>query len=241
MLKRGNWSVEELSRLRASFARRPVEQLARDLRRSVPTVRDRAARLFAGRERAGPLDSQDLQQLRVMVGVASVAEMALVLGRCASEVLQQLRQLAAQARSGRFAAWELAYIKEYAAKRPLWALVLVTGRSQAAIERQCKRLCLGHDKSLISVDLPEIEAERIVILEAATPRAMPRWKPEDMETLRALYPFQPNLDVARILGRTVKSVRAKAQALGLKKCPQRLAAMGRENVRIRYERRKRGN
>ena len=65
---------------------------------------------------------------------------------------------------------------------------------------------------------------------------MPRWRPEDVEQLRAMYPDTPNLDIAKALDRTLKSVVSKAHDLGLKKSPDRLRDMGRENVALRYRR-----
>ena len=47
--------------------------------------------------------------------------------------------------------------------------------------------------------------------------------------------MQSNLELARTLGRSVKSVVSKAHNLGLKKDRERLRQMGRENVRLRYD------
>ena len=52
--------------------------------------------------------------------------------------------------------------------------------------------------------------------------------------LKRDYPFRPNLEIARDLNRTVKSVVSKAHNLGLKKSSDRLREMGRENVSQRY-------
>jgi len=65
---------------------------------------------------------------------------------------------------------------------------------------------------------------------------MPRWCKEDVARLRELYPETPNLDIAKQLERTLKSVVSKAHDLGLKKSPDRLRDMGRENVALRYQR-----
>lgn len=236
MLKRGNWSVEELGKLRAQFARRPIDQLARDLRRSEEAVRDRAARIFSRRSRPGELDGEDEAALREMVGVATVDEMALAIGRDRNAVVTTLRAWASRTRSGRYLEWEQQFLKDFGSKRPDWALQLVTGRSLTVINKRRRELCLGRDRSLVAVPIPEIGEERVLVLEPAKNRRMPRWKPEDVETLRTLYPVQSNLDVARVLGRSVKSVRSKAQDLGLRKSPERLEAMGRENVKARYQR-----
>lgn len=64
-----------------------------------------------------------------------------------------------------------------------------------------------------------------------TRKKMPRWKPEEVEALRELYPTRSNADISIRLGRSVKSVVSKAHNLRLKKDPARLAEMGRENNR----------
>jgi hypothetical protein len=64
---------------------------------------------------------------------------------------------------------------------------------------------------------------------------MPRWRNDELELLRRDYPVQSNLELARRLGRSVKSVVSKAHHLGLKKSSERLRSMGRENVSLRYQ------
>lgn len=63
---------------------------------------------------------------------------------------------------------------------------------------------------------------------------MPRWRAEELDVLREDYPNQSNVDLARRLGRSVKSVVSKAHHLGLSKSSDRLREMGRENVSARY-------
>jgi hypothetical protein len=65
---------------------------------------------------------------------------------------------------------------------------------------------------------------------------MPRWRPDELEVLCEHYPNLPNLEVAHRLGRSVKSVVSKAHHMGLRKNTERLQAMGRENVALRYRR-----
>lgn len=63
---------------------------------------------------------------------------------------------------------------------------------------------------------------------------MPRWGEAELEILIARYPTCPNRELARELGRSVASIVSKASTLHLKKSIQRLRAMGRENVSVRY-------
>ena len=56
-----------------------------------------------------------------------------------------------------------------------------------------------------------------------------------LDILRRDYPVKSNLELARDLGRSVKSVVSKAHHMGLKKSSERLRNMGRENVSLRYQ------
>lgn len=60
-------------------------------------------------------------------------------------------------------------------------------------------------------------------------RSMPRWAPAELDTLRELYHEKTNEEIARILGRSLKSVSSKASKLGLKKELEQLSTMGRTN------------
>ena len=71
------------------------------------------------------------------------------------------------------------------------------------------------------------------LLEVA--QKMPRWTAAEIQLLRQIYPGRENLDVARVLKRTVASVANKANQLGLKKTFEVLAKIGRTNVSARYE------
>jgi len=63
---------------------------------------------------------------------------------------------------------------------------------------------------------------------------MPRWSAKDLEVLLARYAWVSNLELARRLGRSVKSVLSKANRLGLRKARARLREMGRTNVASRH-------
>lgn len=235
MLKRGQWSVEELSKLRSHYGRRPLAQLARELRRTPETVRQRALRLFAGRTRVGALADPECVELRLMVGVAPLDAMALVLGRREDNIVEELRAWAATKRTGRFADWELAHLRSCYGSRPDWALRLVLGRTLAVIRRRARDLCLGKDRGVASVDLPQLE--KLVKMRPQPTVRMPRWTSEELEVLERLYRDTPNFELAKLLGRSVKSVIAKANERQIKKSADRLRDMGRENVRIRHGRR----
>ena len=61
-------------------------------------------------------------------------------------------------------------------------------------------------------------------------RRMPRWTEAQIAMLIDLYADTDNLEIARRVGRTVKSVSSKAHQLDLRKSRDRLRAMGRQNV-----------
>lgn len=86
------------------------------------------------------------------------------------------------------------------------------GVATSHIEDMARSLALGKDKATFRG------------------RRMPRWTRQQLSTLIDLYPEMDNLEIARRIGRTVKSVSSKAHQLKLKKSVHRLERMGRQNV-----------
>lgn len=68
------------------------------------------------------------------------------------------------------------------------------------------------------------------------PHKTPRWTAQELISLARLYPNHDNVAIGRRLGRTVKSVAAKAHRLGLVKSDARLGIAGRSNVAMRRDR-----
>lgn len=60
------------------------------------------------------------------------------------------------------------------------------------------------------------------------------WSPSELNRLRRLYAKHSNQEIARRLNRSLSSVISQAFKLGLKKDPQRLAQMGKENIAHRW-------
>lgn len=232
MLKRGQWSVAELTRLREGYGRKPLSQLARELKRTKETVRQRAGQLFAGRLRIGELTESEIVELRKMVGIADLGTMALVLGRTESDLLRVLKGWAEADRKGRLAAWENEYLRQCYSSRADWAIRLVLGRGLPVIRRRARQMCLGKDRRIESVPVPLLE--KLVVIRPHAPSRMPRWTATEIEQLENLYHDTSNLEIAKILGRSVKSVIAKANEMGLRKSVDRLRQMGRENVYRRH-------
>ena len=59
---------------------------------------------------------------------------------------------------------------------------------------------------------------------------MRRWTEEEIEKLKVMYATLSNEEIGRELARSFKGVTSMAKRLGLKKGPDRLRTMGRENV-----------
>jgi hypothetical protein len=72
-----------------------------------------------------------------------------------------------------------------------------------------------------------------------TARRRPRWTTSEISILKRLYRTHSNAEIAKVLGRKVSSVVFKAHLLGLSKGIRRLREMGRENIRLRWNTRKR--
>ena len=69
----------------------------------------------------------------------------------------------------------------------------------------------------------------------------PRWTKEEVAILRRLYCTHSNAEIAEVLGRKMSSVVFKGHRLGLSKGIRRLKEMGKENIRKRWEPRKRSH
>ncbi len=217
-MKRGNWSVPEIERLRVLFPRTSPARTARLLDRSVDSVLRRARQVFAADRRVGPWTETDDRTLREAVGVHDLDTMALLVARAPEDVAARLAELHANQRRGPWLDDELSLLKRLHGTRTTRQLVLVLGRSPLDVERKARELCLGKDKAAPT----------------SGPTRMPRWNAESLARLRELYPTRDNLEIARLLNRTVSSVTNKASQLGLTKGRAALQRMGRRNVRRRW-------
>jgi DNA-binding CsgD family transcriptional regulator len=94
----------------------------------------------------------------------------------------------------------------------------ILGKSRRAVQQRATNLALAKDKRHFPGG------------------AMPRWSDDELRLLRKLYPTKSNTEIAKRLGRSVKSVSSKGCSMGLKKDDSRLAVMGRENVGHRRDR-----
>jgi hypothetical protein len=160
--------------------------------------------------------------LRRSWGAVEPRLLALMLGRPIAEVLRRATALRTAQRAGAWTRAELRLLKQLYGTRTDADLEVALQRTAADIAAQAARLCLQKDKRFT-------KGRR-----RAGSAPMPRWTPAEIRRLGELYPDRENLEVARLLGRSVASVANKAWQLGLRKSPGLLQRIGRSNVAARY-------
>jgi len=229
-LRRGNWSVQELERLRQLLPRRGVADTALLLRRSVASVFRKAMEILRVPPRRGAWTGSDDERLRDSWGSIEPRLLGPMLGRPPAEVLRRAQELRAALRSGEWSRAELQQLKELYGTRRDDDLEVAVQRPRAEIAAMARRLCLAKDKRFAA----HLHGRPGGSGDGAAGKRMPRWTDAEVTMLRGLYGDLDNLAVAKRLGRTVTSVANKANQLGLKKSPRLLAAIGRTNVGLRY-------
>jgi hypothetical protein len=217
-LRRGNWSVQELERLRQLLPRRGVAATATLLRRSSASVLKKAAALLRVPPRRGDWTESDDALLRESWGAVEPRLLATMLGRPAADVRRRAGVLRARVRRGPWSRAERQQLKELFGTRSDEDLEVCCSRARDDIAAMAAQLCLAKDKRFA----------------ARHGARMPRWTAVEVQHLRAVYADRDNLEVARLVGRTVTSVANKAYQLGLRKSPALLTDLGRSNVAVRY-------
>jgi hypothetical protein len=231
-LRVGNWSVQELERLRQLLPRRGVEATALLLRRSPAAVQRKALQLLRVPPRRGAWTESDDSRLRESWGAVDARLLAPMLGRSQAELRKRAVDLRARLRSGPWSRADVQALKDLYGTRTDDDLEVALQRPRAEIAAKARLLCLAKDKRFTA------HAANHAAAPADLParRPMPRWTHAEVERLRALYADRDNLAVARELGRTVASIANKANLLGLKKSHTVLADIGRTNIKARYGR-----
>lgn len=223
VVRRGRWSVGELARLKEVYGVRQEQVIARELGRPIDSVRKMAERMFRGPKRTGPWTAQEVEGLKRFVGVSSPSTIARILRRPENEVSSKIASLGKSRRGGKWTLEDTQQLKNLYGSRSDSDLAIILGRPEVAIRKQATVLRLAKDKVFLSQ------------LTGARGR-MPRWNKSEEQALRSLYKDHSNLEIAKILGKTVKSIVSKAHDLQLKKNSDRLEEMGRENVSLRRDR-----
>ncbi len=222
--RRGRWSAEELDRFQEFYGLKDEETIARELNRSVASVRRMAHQVYDRQERrTGPWTAGELERLREYLGASPVPTISRILARSEEDVNVQIAELAQNRKSGPWDQDEVSLLKRIFGTRPDEDLAIVFSRRMDDVRQKATQLCLGKDKAF----LRRSSSGRVVT-------RMPRWEASELEVLQDLYPSCSNLEIAKKLGRSVKSVVSKAHHLGLRKDHSRLQEMGRQNVSLRY-------
>jgi hypothetical protein len=231
-LRRGNWSVPEMERLRFLLPRRGVDVTATLLRRSPGSVQRKAQALLRVPPRRGNWTESDDALLRDSWGALDIRLLALMSGRSVVDLRRRTVELRARRRSGPWSHAEKQRLKDLYGTRADADLEICFSRAIADIAAMAGELCLAKDK--------RFAAHRSSVRKGAAPQPtgragrMPRWTGEEVARLREIYADRENIDVARALGRTVTSVANKANQLGLRKSTRVLADIGRTNVALRH-------
>jgi len=220
--RKGRWTRAEIERLKDLYGLRSEDTIARELGRSASSVRKMAEEIFRVARKQGPWTANEIQDLKRYLGVSGPDVIARILGRDPAEVKQQVFELGRIQQGGRWTREETMKLRRIYGTRSDADLAAIFGRNIDSIQRLARRYCLAKDKAFLRRKHGK-GASR-----------MPRWGEAEFEVLRELYPDTANLEIARRLGRSVKSVVSKAHHLGLRKNPERLVEMGRENVGLRY-------
>ena len=221
--KRGRWSHADQARLRELYGLRDVAAIARQLKRPVDGVIRMAQSLFPqGMRRSGPWTASETLELKRYLGATTPEVIARILGRSVEEVQAQIFALGRVQGRSSWTREETARFKRIYGTRADEDLSRIFGRSESEIRRLAQEHRLSKDKAFV----------RKRAGESAT--RMPRWRAEELDAIRRDYPSQSNVELARRLGRSVKSVVSKASRLHLSKSADRLHEMGRENVSSRY-------
>ena len=186
------------------------EFIARQLNRPETSIKKMAEQVFPDTRRDGPWTAKEVQELKRYLGASTPEVIARILQRTPQEVEERILELGRIRNTGRWSREESAKLKRVHGTRTDANLGKIFGRPGKEIEKQARKLCLAKDKAFM----------RKVSGEPAT--RMPRWTEEEIARLEELYPLVANLEIAKKLRRSVKSVVSKAHNLGLKKDRERL-------------------
>lgn len=223
--RKGRWSHAEIERVKRWFGSESEAAIAKRLKRPVASVRRIILKIYDQAERrAGPWTAGEIMELKQLFGRAKLPVIARKLRRTAKDVEHRLSLLRGQVRPRPWSSQDEQELKAYYGSRDDADLTVILGRPVAQIEDKARQLCLAKDKTF------QHRAQGVSRVR------MPRWSKEQLDLLEKLYPNTPNIEIARILQRSNKSVVSKANDLKLRKSSDRLRRMGQENVGLRHGR-----
>lgn len=196
--------------------------IARELNRPLASVRRMAEKLFPPCRISGPWSAADVESLRRYLGASTEEVIARVLQKPVEDVRARILELGRIQKGDVWTRDEVAEFKRIYGTRTDEDMARIFARSLDAIRAQARKHALAKDKAF----LRRLKGEQST--------RMPRWCENELEHLKNEYPRRSNLEIARMLDRSVKSVVSKAHNLHLKKSSDRLREMGQENVSLRY-------
>ncbi len=223
-MRKGNWSSQELERLKILYPQSGERHVASLLRRSAASVRRKTTEMFRRKNTRGDWSPKEEEQLRLSYGVLNLRALCLVLARSRRDVTERIRILRQKCR-GPWTRSEELLLKRIYPNRSDEDLEVCMSRPRGQIARMAVCLCLAKDKKYSA------GAGSLAVARRTT---LPRWTASEVIRLQELYADSENLEIARALGRSVTSVANKASQLGLKKSQLVLAEIGRQNVSHRY-------
>jgi hypothetical protein len=181
-----------------------------------------ADKLFPPCRTSGPWSADDVETLKRYLGATQEEVIARVLQRPVDDVRARIFELGRIQKSDAWTRDETAEFKRIYGTRTDDDLARIFARSLETIRAHAREHALAKDKAFLRR------------LKGEPSTRMPRWEVAELEYLKREYPLCSNLELARKLARSVKSVVSKAHNLHLKKSGDRLREMGRENVSLRY-------
>jgi len=211
------------------YGLRSLAYIAKALSRPLASVERMAEAVFPRIERRDPWSPTEIERLKTYLGVCDVELIARIFGRSAEDVQAHIEEFDQNQTERPWTQEEIVDLKRMHGTRTDQDIARVFQRPKASVRAKAAELCLAKDKAFV---------RKLGGKKAAT--RMPRWSAEEIARLVEIYPTSSNLEIAQELDRSVKSVVSKAHNLGLRKDSSRLIEMGRENVALRYNKRKEG-
>lgn len=230
---RGRWSRADLFEFERLFGTRPLPEIAKRLCRPVATLRKLADKHFPLVRHAIVWTLEHEERFTVLYGAID-DDLETVARALRVPVTKVDEERAARLRDRASKPWTLeddAFLKKYFSSRTTFALSVVLSRFEPDIEARATHFALSKDKAFVA----RLRRELATGYGGSTHTPMPRWTKAEIRVLRERYADTSNVELARELKKSQKSVVSKAHHLGLKKSAERLAAMGSENVALRYQ------
>jgi hypothetical protein len=221
--RRGAFSISEDGEISRKYGTMPLTRLAQTLNRNPTSVERRAQRLFQGTPVTGAWTKAETVTLTTMLGTATAEQIGTILRRAPADVRTATARLRSRTKRKKpLIDAELGEFKAVYSSRTDEDLCAMFGVTLEVIAEMAEQQCLQKDKAFLRT-------------QGAASTKMPRWTKAEIERLTSIYSDSSNHEIAQRLKRSIKSIVSKAHSLGLKKNPERLRQMGRDNVSKRYQ------